>query len=242
MEEAGQLHDYLPVSLKTSEESEYVTFLWTSFQTNYMEGKFQFAFLAYHMLTMSLVYFKVWQIKRAWPKDFQKCLIGFDKDIERKLLDATSPFTFSTVRERRVFRFLKLIGCDNNKIGTYQRLVKDRNEMAHANGHIHVKTEDMLEDKIKNILKVADDIQIQSKAVVQYCYRDFLHQSSDTDEPEYMTDSDQIREILIYPNYMSKKDITFCCNFTLSEVDISKRPERVNRLHNSLIEDYGSEE
>ena len=84
MEEAGQLHDYLPVSFKTSEESEYVTFLWTSFQTNYMEGKFQFAFLAYHMLTMSLVYFKIWQIKRAWPKDFEKGLISFGKGNYRR--------------------------------------------------------------------------------------------------------------------------------------------------------------
>ena len=28
-----------------------------------MHAKYQFAFLAYHMLTMSFVYFNIWQIK-----------------------------------------------------------------------------------------------------------------------------------------------------------------------------------
>ena len=71
------------------------------------------------MLTMSFVYFNIWQIKQTAPKDFAMGLIGFGKDIEKNLLDATSPFVFSTVNERSILRFLKLIACDNSKIGTY---------------------------------------------------------------------------------------------------------------------------
>lgn len=41
-----------------------------------------FAFLAHHMLTMSFVYFNIWQIKQTEPKDFAMGLIGFGKDIE----------------------------------------------------------------------------------------------------------------------------------------------------------------
>ena len=37
--------------------------LWDAFEMNYTNGKYQFAFLAYHMLTMSFVYFNIWQIK-----------------------------------------------------------------------------------------------------------------------------------------------------------------------------------
>ena len=44
-------------------------------------------------------------------------LIGFGKDIEKNLLEATSPFVFSAFTERTVLRFLKLIACDNGKIG-----------------------------------------------------------------------------------------------------------------------------
>jgi len=55
MEEAAELADYLPLSFKTRSEQEYIEFLWDAFETNYTHGKYQFAFLAYHMLTMSFV-------------------------------------------------------------------------------------------------------------------------------------------------------------------------------------------
>jgi hypothetical protein len=90
-----------------------------AFETNYTHDKYQFAFLAYHMLTMSFVYFNIWQIKQVEPGDFAKGLIGFGKDVEKNLLEATSPFVFSTVNERTILRFLKLIACNNGQIGTY---------------------------------------------------------------------------------------------------------------------------
>ena len=136
MEDAADLANYLPLSFKTPKEQEYIAFLWDAFQSNYENKKYQFAFLAYHMLTMSFVYFNIWQIKQTEPKDFAMGLIGFGKDIEKSLLEATSPFVFSTVNERSILRFLKLIACDNGKIGTYAKLVDDRNDSAHSNGNI----------------------------------------------------------------------------------------------------------
>ena len=82
---------YLPLSFKSPKEQEYIAFLWDAFETNYTYGKYQFAFLAYHMLTMCFVYFNIWQIKQAEPKDFEKGLIGFGKNIEKSLTEATSP-------------------------------------------------------------------------------------------------------------------------------------------------------
>ncbi len=84
MEEASELGNYLPLSFKSPKEQQYIEFLWDAFETNYTHGKYQFAFLAYHMLTMSLVYFNIWQIKQTEPKDFAMGLIGFGKDIEKK--------------------------------------------------------------------------------------------------------------------------------------------------------------
>src|SRR5664280_2847667 len=99
MEEAAELANYLPLSFKTPKEQEYIEFLWDAFDTNYKHGKYQFAFLAYHMLTMSFVYFNIWQIKQTERRDFATALIGSGKDIEKTLLEATSPFVFSTVYE-----------------------------------------------------------------------------------------------------------------------------------------------
>ena len=77
---------------------EYVAFLWDTFETNYTHGKYQFAFLAYHMLTMSFGYFNIWQIKRTEPKNFEMSLIGVGKDVEKNLIAATSPFVFKEAK------------------------------------------------------------------------------------------------------------------------------------------------
>lgn len=167
MEEASELGNFLPLSFKTPSEQDYIAFLWDAFETNYTHGKYQFAFLVYHMLTMSFVYFNIWQIRQSWPEDFEKGLIGFGKDIEKNLLTATSPFGFSTVNERSILRLLKLIDCDNDKIGTYAKLVDDRNNIAHPNGNIFFSTQVALERKVHEILRVVEQIQNHSKASYQ---------------------------------------------------------------------------
>lgn len=239
MEEAVELGSYLPVSFKTPSEQEYVAFLWDAFETNYTHGKYQFAFLAYHMLTMSFVYFNIWQIRQARPQDFENGLIGFGKEIEKHLLGATSPFMFSTVNERTILRFLKLIGCDNSKIGTYTKLVDDRNEAAHTNGNIFFSTQAALDAKITEILRVVDEIQSHSKPVIKHCYREFLLQNHDPEEREYPDGSDQIREVLIHGNFMSEKDIEFCLGLDLAELRDRAEFPQIEELHQSLVAAYG---
>ena len=150
----------------------------------------------------------IWQIKQTLPTDFEKGLIGFGKDIEKKLLVATSPFVFSTVNERRILRFLKFIACDNAKIGTYTKLVDDRNETAHPNGNIFFSTEAALDTKIREVLRVVNEIQTLSSPVIEQSYREFLLQNHDSEEREYPDSADQIREVLIHGNYLSQKDIS----------------------------------
>lgn len=238
MEDAGELANYLPLSFKTSTEEEYIQFLWDAFETNYTHGKYQFAFLAYHMLTMSFVYFNIWQIKQTEPKDFEKGLIGFSKDIEKSLLAATSPFVFSAVNERSILRFLKLIACDNSKIGTYAKLVDDRNESAHPNGNIFYSTEAALNVKITETLRVVAEIQTHSRTVIEHCYRDFLAQNCDPEEREYPEASDQIREVLIHGNYLSQKDIEICLGFDVETLSAEPGIEGIRELHTALVEVY----
>ena len=137
------------------------------------------------MLTMSFVYFNIWQIKQTEPKDFAMGLIGFGKDIEKSLIEASSPFVFSTVNERTMLRFLKLIACDNGKIGTYAKLVDDRNESAHPNGNIFFSEQSSLDLKIVEILRVVDEIQTHSKPIIERCYHQFLMDNYDPDDREY---------------------------------------------------------
>lgn len=234
MEEAAELGSYLPLSFKSPKEQEYIEFLWDAYETNYTHGKYQFAFLAYHMLTMSFVYFNIWQIRQTEPKDFAMGLIGFGKEVEKSLLEATSPFVFSTVNERSILRFLKLIDCDNGKIGTYAKLVDDRNDTAHPNGNIFFSTQAALDAKITEILRVVDEIQSHSKPVIEHCYREFLVQNHDPDEREYPDAADQIREVLIHGNYLSQKDIEICLGFDLYTLANNVGIASIRELHHAL--------
>ena len=238
MDEAAELGNYLPLSFKSPKEQEYIEFLWEAFETNYTHGKYQFAFLAYHMLTMSFVYFNIWQIRQTEPKDFAMGLIGFGKEIEKSLLEATSPFVFSTVNERSILRFLKLIACDNGKIGTYAKLVDDRNQSAHPNGNIFYSTQAALDTKIIEILRVVNEIQEHSTPVIERCYREFLLQNHDSEEREYPDPADQIREVLIHGNYLSQKDIEICLKFDLSSLSQQPVGEDTRQLHECLVSSY----
>jgi hypothetical protein len=239
MEEAAELGNYLPLSFKSPKEQEYIAFLWDAFETNYTHGKYQFAFLAYHMLTMSFVYFNIWQIKQTRPGDFEKGLIGFPRD-EKALLAATSPFVFSAVNERTILRFLKLIACDNGKIGTYTRLVDERNSSAHSNGNIFVSTQTALDTKIVEILRVVDEIQTHSKPIIEHCYREFLLHNYDPEEREYPGPADQIREVLIHGHYLSQKDVDICLGFDLSRLGDAVPVEQASELHEALVAGYGA--
>jgi hypothetical protein len=242
VEEAAELANYLPLSFKTPKEQEYIEFLWDAFETNYTHGKYQFAFLAYHMLAMSFVYFNIWQIKQTEPKDFAMGLIGFSKDVEKSLLDATSPFVFSAVNERSILRVLKLIACDNSKIGTYAKLVDDRNESAHPNGNIFFSTEAALVIKITEILRVVAEIQSHSKPVIEHCYRDFVLQNHDPDVREYPDAADQIREVLIHGNYLSQKDLEICLGFDVESLAAESGVKGMRELHAALVERYKVED
>lgn len=237
MDEAAELGNYLPFSFKSPKEQEYIEFLWDAFETNYTHGKYQFAFLAYHMLTMSCVYFNIWQIKQTRPGDFEKGLIGFARD-EKALVEATSPFVFSAVNERTILRFLKLIACDNGKIGTYGKLVDDRNESAHPNGNIFYSTQDALDAKITEILRVVEEIQAHSKPVIEHCYREFLLQNHDPEEREYPEAADQIREVLIHGNYMSRRDVDICLDFDLAGLKEHEGIEAIRTLHEALVKEF----
>ena len=136
-------------------------------------------------------------------------------------------------------RFLKLIACDNAKIGTYIKLVDDRNDTAHSNGNIFFSTQAALDAKITEILRVVDEIQTHSKPVIEHAYREFLLQNHDPEEREYPDAADQIREVLIHGNYMSQKDIEVCVGLGLAELRDRAEFPQIEELHRSFVATYG---
>jgi len=230
MEEAQMIFDYLPASYKNPTEREYVDFLWDAFLTNYNAGKYPFAFLAYHMLFMCFVYFEIWQIKANCKDDFHKSMVGFNKDVERELLNSDTPFALWQVNESGAFRFLKLIGMDNSDIGQCAKIVQHRNEAAHSNGNIFFNSKETLQDKIEEILRCVDKIQTYSKSIIESCFERFLLESGNPEEREFADEADQIREMFIHNNYLSQKDIEIAKDYPIEKLQSNEHYDNMKSL------------
>lgn len=242
IEEATRLETYLPLSYRTPKERDYIRFLWEAFDTNVEHGKYQFAFLAYHMLVMSFVYFNIWQIRLIRPRDFDLALVGFANDMERDLRAASSPFVFSAVNERTVLRFLKLIQCDHGMIGAYGKLVDERNLTAHANGNIFFSTEEELIRKVRDVLRTVEEIQRHSAPAIGEGYKAFLIASQDPETRQHTDDAEQIEEVLVKELYMSASDIAFCRDYDIAGLAGEPGFAAIQSLHQKLADRYPPEE
>ncbi|HCE6962883.1 TPA: hypothetical protein NHS01_005088 [Pseudomonas aeruginosa] len=219
MDAALEIHDYLPLAYPSAGEGEYIRFVWEAFESNYVAGKYQFAILAFHMLYMSYVYFSVWQIKQAKPEAFTHAVLFQQK--EKELLTASSPFTFSEVNERSIFKFLRLTGCENQHIGKFQKLVDQRNEIAHPNGNIFFSDQATADQRIEEVMQQIRGIQTHMPSVLHACLLQFLHDSANPDEREIADSEVHVEINFLHKHYLSRKDIEACLACDLSEFDDS---------------------
>jgi hypothetical protein len=240
MEEALPILEFLPNSFKEPGEQEYIEFLWDAFAANYDIGKYQMALLPYHMLYMSYVYFSIWQIKLMRPKDFANATI-FQKN-EKQVMAATSPFTFYRVAEGEVFKFLRIIGCDEEQTAPFSGLVGERNKLAHANGMIICADQASADGKIAEILKQVRAIQTHMTPVLHQCLRAFLVDScTPEEERQYEDAADQIRELLVHKNYFSLKDIEACMSFDVQTIADEPQFAQIRLLFDEFVALYSPE-
>jgi len=236
-EDAQGILNYLPSEYKTTEELEYISFLWDSFESNYKNAKYQFAFIAYHMLFMSFTYYSIWKLKTHWKNDFAKAIIYLDNETCNKLHNAEWPLAFAEIEaigESRIFRFLKLAGCGNSEIGEFTSIVKSRNDVTHANGHIFYKTSEALDEQVSRIIKCIEKIQASLNCVLDDIFTKFLQERSAAVFREAFEDYEQFEEFLIRENYLSNKDIERCLRFDISSLSSHPDFPSIETMFNSF--------
>jgi hypothetical protein len=239
MDESLELVDFLPVSFKTQSEGEYVAFLWDAFQSNYTSEKFEFASLAFHLLYMSYVSFSIWQIRIVREQDFKNALVGFQNEAENSLLEADSPFKFyERLKESQIFRFLKLIGCDNDQVGEFAKFVKRRNKIAHPSGTVFFNDRIAIDAEIGEMMREVRNIEDHMRAVIVEIYKGFLVDSADQEELEYATLDQEIEINLIHRNYMSRKDLDICRSLDIQALRDHQNFGVIQGLHESLRQAY----
>ncbi|WP_445767644.1 hypothetical protein [Rheinheimera sp.] len=230
MDEAQEIHDYLPLTYLSAGEGEYIRFVWEAFESNYVAGKYQFAMLAFHMLYMSYVYFSVWQIKQVRKSDFEHALTFLDENRRKELLIATSPFTLHVVNESGVFGFLRLIGCQDQHIGNFKKPVKLRNDSAHPNGVIALTDQTATDARIEQIMQQIRGIQVHMSNVLHSCLLQFLHDSANPDEREISDREVHVEINFLHKHYLSRKDLEACITCSLDEFNESPFRDEVMAL------------
>jgi hypothetical protein len=236
MEEALVLADYLPLSFRAEAEEEYIKFLWDAFQTNYEAEKYEFAGIAFHLLYMSFVSFSIWQIRAVRQADFDKALIGFLLSSETALLNADTPFKFfENLKESQLFRFLKLLGCNNAQVGEFAKFVKRRNKIAHPSGTVFFNDRTSIDAELELMMKEVTNIQEHMRPVISDVYTEFLKTSSDLETRAYSEPDVEIRVNLIHRNYMSQKDLEVCGTYDLAPLASHPNFGDIDSLHTTLV-------
>jgi hypothetical protein len=239
MDEAFALADYLPVSFRSSSEEAYIRFLWESFQSNYEGGKFEFSCLAFHLLYMSFVSFSLWRIRHVREQDFKNALIGFQSTKEADLLKASTPFAFyEKLKESEIFRFFKLLGCENQQVGEFSRFLKNRNQVAHPTGTVLFNDQKSIDAEIGKMMREVANIQSHMKPVVLDVYGQFLQESGDFDARQYADPEQEIKINFIHQNYISRKDIEFCLAYDLAPHENTVDFESLLSMHMTFCETY----
>lgn len=147
---------------------------------------------------------------------------------------------FWLVNESTVMRFLKLIGCQNDKVGRCAALVRERNNSAHANGNIFYNNAKSLGKKIDQVLGVLADLESHTRPVIERLYLRFLKESQDPEERAYEDEADQIREALVHENYFSRKDVDVCLRHDITPLAREPRYDNIEALHAALWTYAGS--
>ena len=89
---------------------------------------------------------------------------------------------------------------------------------------------------------MVNEIQKHSKFVIERCYEKFIIDSKNPEYREYIDNTDQIREVLIHENYLSKKDVEICISYDIAKFSKRRDFNNIKDLHDTLKREHGSNE
>lgn len=243
MDEALELNEYLPYSMAAANEQSYLQFLWSAFESNYEQGRYEFASLAFHLLYMSFVSFSIWQIRLARPEAFHMAMVGFRAEDEGKITDCDSPFKFyDKLKESQIFRFLKLIGCNNEQVGEFAKFVKRRNKIAHPTGTVFFNDQQAIDEEIADMMREVCNIEQHMQPVIAELYQRFLIESAGAEELEYGTYAEELTANFVHNAYMSMADLRHCSTFDIATLADHPGQDALAGLHAEIDALVESEE
>lgn len=246
-EELFKMLEYLPEEFADETEEKYIDALMLAAQTSYENGLFQFAYVQYHMLFMTAVYYAILKVSVFHEEELKKALYYLLKERYADFWKETNTKngklyfgSFAVISESDVFMLLRVEGLDNNLLGELQTLVRERNKYAHANGQLLLTSDELFMDalnsynakmkRVSELLK-CDMIAFYKTAI---CDPDFY----DPEIRAYLDPDEQIVQEFIKEFSLSRTELNWLRKIRLSDFDRCEGEAEIKKLHGALIHYY----
>ena len=243
MEEAYPLSEYLPIEFYNKEHKSYVSYLWDGYKTNYEGGSFSFAYLAIHMLYMTVIYSMLLKVKYWNPEHFDYALIGFRKGVRNGVNKGDTLFCFNEIKsEAVVVDFLRLLDFDYSQIGEFKTSIKKRNEIAHPNGQLTITNQATADFEIEKLIGYLDQIHQKFSPIIEDLLIQLLEENWNQEDFKHDNHKDEIREI-IFPAYgFSLKDMEIIREFDITRLVDDPNFEEIEALFDAILNSYEVDE
>ena len=176
-----QLRHYLPIQFSDEEANDYITYLEGAYIENLKVEKYQFAFIAFHILNMIVIYKIKWFLSKQGNPDILSAIKN------NKKISFNNLFDFSNFHEKESFRLLlNTLEFHGNDFKKCDNHVDARNQCSHASGKIEYDKKGidfLIDDEIKYMERLQKKIEpelnkflnqfLEEKWQLNYISKDF---------------------------------------------------------------------
>ena len=246
-EELFKMLEYLPEEFEDDTEEKYIDALMLAAQTSYENGLYQFAYVQYHMLFMTAVYYAILKVTVLHEEDLKTALYYLLKDRYSEFWKETNtkngkPYfgSFAVINESDVFLLLRVVGLDNNLLGELKKLVEERNKYAHANGQLQLTSDELFMDALNSYnAKIQKVIELLKSDLIAF-YKKTLSDPDfyDPDIRAYIDPDEQMVQEFIKEYSLSRVELNWLRKIPLSDFDGYEGKEEIKTLHRALIHYY----
>lgn len=246
-EDLNKVFDYLPELFTDDSEEEYIRALQLATETSFENRLFQFAYVQYHMLFMTSIYYALLKLSEIHKDEFEKAIFYLLKDRKSELYKPTNTKSgklyfgsFAIIPESDVFMLLRVVGMDTSLLGDLQKRVEKRNKYAHANGQMLLTSEDVFWNEIKEYNKCLERVFDLFRTDIIGLYRATISKSEffDPEERSYMDADEQILQEFVKVYSLSRAELNWLRKIKTADFKEYEGYEHIKDLHIALCHYY----
>ena len=233
---------YFPIDKTYITAGTYDQYLYDLEKTvidNYDAGNYQVSFFYAHLIFMSYAYHCLELAYSIWPdkiKDQYDLLNAYGSRNKPKIENHETPYSFSKIPEKEIFKVFYAIGLDVQFIQQLSGYVEKRDDYAHASGEGNL-SEQAFRQNIKTIIGNMNTLRDLFLSYLKSLYIQFILELLDDD---YDVVTDNFNDF-VFDNSLSIWDLDYLCHLGVKNLQDSNETLKTNyqstrNIHCAFIE------